>query len=366
MAGMKDTSSNIAHLGAKAEPQGADRPATDAQAGASTKPGFLRQVAPGLVMIVLGVTSHLWLDARRGVETTPELAGADVAALVATVGDRPAVATPSAAVAATHELGSRAERRVAPGDGPGPLPGRTGNTMVAAVATPAAATNPTARGASAEQAVVGTTGSMTTSRAIATAAPPAAEAVDAGGHAGRSAEPVLITSAVTDELEIDMPEEPAWRVVKTLDAAHAVSRPVIGLPDFDVAPLAASLPSAPNAIRPAEAELTVEDTDEHSIRRVLEQYQLAFNQLDVRAATRVWPAVDQRALARAFSHLQAQSITLEECGVTTMNTSAAHARCRGVATYLPKVGRGPMQLTREWNFTLARTTGNDWRIQAVH
>jgi hypothetical protein len=128
---------------------------------------------------------------------------------------------------------------------------------------------------------------------------------------------VLTTSGITDALDVDVPEEPAWRVVKTLDAVRAVSRPVIGLPDFDVAPVAASLPAAPSAAMPAEAELTLEDADEHSIRRVLEQYQRAFNQLDVRAASRVWPAVDQRALARAFSHLQAQSITLEECGVTT-------------------------------------------------
>jgi hypothetical protein len=72
---MKDVSPDIAHLGAGAEPEGADGQATDAQAGAAAKPGFLRQLAPGLVMIALGVTSHLWLDARRGVEVRPSWRG---------------------------------------------------------------------------------------------------------------------------------------------------------------------------------------------------------------------------------------------------------------------------------------------------
>jgi hypothetical protein len=106
--------------------------------------------------------------------------------------------------------------------------------------------------------------------------------------------------------------------------------------------------------------------EEESILLVLHEYESAVGRKDPVAAKAVWPALDDRALARAFNDLQSHSLALEDCGVTVANSNAAaRARCQGVATYLPKVGRRkPINASHEWTFNLSKT-GGDWQIESA-
>jgi hypothetical protein len=101
--------------------------------------------------------------------------------------------------------------------------------------------------------------------------------------------------------------------------------------------------------------------DEETVRRVLLDYTRAFEKLDVQAAKAIWPSVDGRALQRAFQQLDGQQLRFESCGVSVSGRDA-NARCRGDATYHPKVGSRVVRLTeREWTFNLSRDNDR-WQI----
>ena len=112
--------------------------------------------------------------------------------------------------------------------------------------------------------------------------------------------------------------------------------------------------AAPAALRDVAA-------DEEAISEVLGQYVDAYNRLDARAASRVWPTVDERALARAFAGLESQGITFEGCDLS-VDDAEATAACRGRARHVPKVGeRNPISHSRRWTFRLLRTDSG-WQI----
>lgn len=128
-----------------------------------------------------------------------------------------------------------------------------------------------------------------------------------------------------------------------------------------IAPLEAAALPLPAAVAPAEHP---HHREAITIRRVIQEYATALGHLDPIAAKRVWPSIDEHALARAFRGLQAQSLTFAECGVT-LEGALAQASCLGRATYLPKVGRRrPLSTTGEWRFNLARTD-SAWVIQSA-
>lgn len=95
------------------------------------------------------------------------------------------------------------------------------------------------------------------------------------------------------------------------------------------------------------------------IRSVLSRYEAAYSGLDASAAHEVWPAVDQRALARAFNGLQSQQLSLGDCDVTVDGT-IARAECAGSASWTPKVGSGRTE-PRRWAFDLRNKSGL-WQI----
>jgi hypothetical protein len=111
-------------------------------------------------------------------------------------------------------------------------------------------------------------------------------------------------------------------------------------------------------VRTAQDELREQ---EQIVRRILREYTRAFERLDVRAAKAVWPSLDDRALQRAFQELDSQQVRFASCGVSITGPDA-NARCRGDATYRPKVGSRVVHLhEREWTFNLSR--GEDgWQI----
>ena len=96
---------------------------------------------------------------------------------------------------------------------------------------------------------------------------------------------------------------------------------------------------------------------------VLREYSRAYDRLDVRATKAVYPSVDDRKLQRAFQELEGQQVRFASCGVSISSSGAgANARCRGDATFRPKVGSRIVRLTdREWTFSLSRG-GSGWQI----
>ncbi len=146
-----------------------------------------------------------------------------------------------------------------------------------------------------------------------------------------------------------LPEPPAMAPAPPGELrAGAASPPV---PSESLPPLG---DAAPAALRDVAA-------DEEAIGDVLGQYVEAYNRLDARAATRVWPTVDERALARAFAGLESQGITFEACDLSVKGAEAT-AACRGWARHVPKVGeRDPISHPRQWTFRLQRTTSG-WQI----
>jgi hypothetical protein len=134
-----------------------------------------------------------------------------------------------------------------------------------------------------------------------------------------------------------------------------------------VPPPAPRRDSTPAASRTAAASKTTPAQDdlleqERIVRRVLGEYTRAFERLDVRAAKAVWPSLDDRALQRAFEQLDGQQLRFATCGVSITGPDDANARCRGNATYRPKVGTRVLHLTeREWTFNLSRGEGG-WQI----
>lgn len=97
-----------------------------------------------------------------------------------------------------------------------------------------------------------------------------------------------------------------------------------------------------------------------AVRSALARYEAAFSGLDVAAARAVWPAVDGRALARAFDGLASQRIALGRCDVSVSGPSA-RATCTGTAEWTPKVGGGQRRQNRRWSFDLA-SAGGGWQI----
>jgi hypothetical protein len=99
------------------------------------------------------------------------------------------------------------------------------------------------------------------------------------------------------------------------------------------------------------------------IRGVLLRYENAYNRLDAKAASSVWPGVDQSALNRAFSGLVSQKVSLGLCDITVIGDIGS-ANCAGKARWEPKVGGGLQTSDRYWNFHLRRT-GDGWKIQEI-
>ena len=103
--------------------------------------------------------------------------------------------------------------------------------------------------------------------------------------------------------------------------------------------------------------------DESGIRTALLRYEAAYNSLDAKAATSVWPSVDQRALGRAFDGLLSQRVSLGLCDITVIG-DVGGASCAGKARWEPKIGGGLQTADRHWNFNLRRT-GDGWKIEEI-
>ena len=96
------------------------------------------------------------------------------------------------------------------------------------------------------------------------------------------------------------------------------------------------------------------------VRATLLRYESAYSRLDVNAAGAVWPALDRKALTRAFDGLASQAVSLGSCEVRIVGESAI-ADCAGSATWTPKVGGRSHRQARQWQFQL-RSVDAGWQI----
>lgn len=144
-------------------------------------------------------------------------------------------------------------------------------------------------------------------------------------------------------------------VPRQTDVAEPAAEPLERLP-------AAAGPMSPVSPRsPLDLNSYGPVREEELVRRLLDEYTGAFERLDVGATKAMWPSVDDKALERAYGQLSAQRLTLQSCGIT-ISGSTANARCRGSATYQPRIGRRSVEIaSREWTFDLSKKD-TAWRI----
>jgi hypothetical protein len=126
----------------------------------------------------------------------------------------------------------------------------------------------------------------------------------------------------------------------------------------------AAAPGAPAAAPAAPAAATARpasSVEEGRVTAALDQYARAYGRLDASAARAVWPSVNERALSNAFAGLASQALDFKDCSIDVRG-SAAHAVCRGTASYVPRVGSDrPRIEPRTWRFELRRD-GDAWTI----
>jgi hypothetical protein len=77
----------------------------------------------------------------------------------------------------------------------------------------------------------------------------------------------------------------------------------------------------------------------------------------------VYPSVDERKLAEAFSDLRSQSVSFERCEIQLESSTSAKASCHGKASFVAKVGiKEERTESRTVQFELKRD-GEAWKIQ---
>jgi hypothetical protein len=123
-------------------------------------------------------------------------------------------------------------------------------------------------------------------------------------------------------------------------------------------------PDTARASSSGAAPLSTAALEERALRQALQEYEEAYEGLDVVAAAHVWPSVDRRALARAFSSLKSQGLSFDRCSFTITGIDAV-ARCHGTTRYVRKIGDpAPLVERHDWIFNM-RKVGSEWKIDAV-
>jgi hypothetical protein len=159
--------------------------------------------------------------------------------------------------------------------------------------------------------------------------------------------PAPVPDAAEDVVPAPSPKAPA--LVPDLAAAAAPPAAVITAP---------ARPIEASAADPIVA-------DRVAIGDVLQSYRSAYNALDATSVSTIWQGLDTRALQRAFSTLSQQDVRFDRCDVRITASDRAVASCRGILSYVPRIGDGaPQQRRLSWNFDFQRAAGR-WLIAAV-
>jgi hypothetical protein len=207
--------------------------------------------------------------------------------------------------------------------------------------------------ASRRAAPVGTAGDAgSTAVALAEFQPPNAHATDSAIDAS-PATPIETTAAPE-------PQRPAPVRPLPAVAMPPASGPTDSSPQAFITPAMVAAPAL-TSVRPTESASRSVSEEEELVRRLLDEYTGAFERRDVRAQKALYPTVDSKALKRRYEQITAQRLTLESCGIT-ISGSTANARCRGSATFQPRIGTRVLEYaSREWTFDLSKQD-TAWRI----
>jgi hypothetical protein len=140
------------------------------------------------------------------------------------------------------------------------------------------------------------------------------------------------------------------------------ARPVDVAAAHETPPVAPTARSSPPASRPDKGVPQASTQEQRAeIEDVLRRYELAYRRLDAAGAKGVWPALDERTLARSFDVLSWQEVRFDRC-VIHLSSPDAEAVCAGITTYVPKAdSRQPRSERRRWMFQLRKADGA-WTI----
>ena len=187
-------------------------------------------------------------------------------------------------------------------------------------------------------------------------------------HAPRASAAPPVAVAAPRSSAIVAPTDLPSREAVAEDAPIAAESPVpTGATAAVVVPPAMATAAAPAAAPPVTATVAVDPVaaDRSAIGRVLNQYRQSYNTLDAASASTIWKGLDTRALERAFATLRRQDLSFDRCTVDVTATDRAIARCRGVLSYVPKIGDDtPQQRRLSWTIDLERADER-WLIAAV-
>jgi hypothetical protein len=115
----------------------------------------------------------------------------------------------------------------------------------------------------------------------------------------------------------------------------------------------------------AERPASPASSEETTIRRVLTDFQVAYNALDASGTKRLWPNVDAGALDRVFQSLASQHLELVNCQIA-VNGAAANATCNGHARIVPRdKNKGTRVESRLWVFNLAKSIDR-WDVNGLN
>ena len=161
-------------------------------------------------------------------------------------------------------------------------------------------------------------------------------------------------TAVPATVPVSSPPTPTLEVVTP--PLVPTPPPVASAPEPAPPPASSPANSAPPEVAP-----TVQPSAAAAgVRRALMRYESAYSRLDADAASAIWPALDRKALARAFDGLASQEVSLGSCEVRIVGESAV-ADCAGSATWTPKVGGRSHRQARHWQFQL-KSVDAGWQI----
>jgi hypothetical protein len=198
---------------------------------------------------------------------------------------------------------------------------------------------------------VGTTGTVT------------GRQVDAAHIAPRSdpAAPAHTTLAASGSTGSLAASSPPVEVAAEPHAAAASLAPLTSV--ASETPRSASLVLPADRVEPDPRAPHDEQLKQKEVLAVVHEYTRALERMDVRATKAVYPSANDRRLKASFQGLEAQQIHLDSCGVSFSSSGDANARCKGNATYRPKIGSrvGRPTKTQEWVFSLSQD-GGGWQI----
>jgi hypothetical protein len=172
-----------------------------------------------------------------------------------------------------------------------------------------------------------------------------------------SASSTLDAAALRGAPAPSIPDPPPVILETPVEAKVVSDRPAVTIP-LDRVGEAMPSSTVPVPERPVPDNPAV--VEEPRVRAVLSRYEAAYSGLNAAAAQAVWPAVDERSLARAFDTLQSQQVSLGRCAVQVEGATAS-ASCSGRITWTPKVGGGSQTAARQWRFELHSGNG-EWQI----